>query len=65
MVGISYQYLNYKATMASGQPLYEFMHWRDHTTIYVCIMLNVGVSIGYFFLCKLDEMFKPMVVNKI
>ena len=65
MVGVTYEVLNYKATIASGQPLYEFMHWRDHTTIYVCILINATVTFVYYALCKFDEFIKPMVVSKI
>ena len=55
VLGVIYLTSNFVSTQLKGEPVYWFMHWRDYSTLLVCLAMLTGFSLLFLGLCILDE----------
>ena len=55
---IVYAPVNYYITIKNGEPVYNFLHWKDETTIYVIIGLYIATTATFVTLSKLTTFIK-------
>ena len=61
----AYAYLNYRATIAKGSPVYWFLTWEDSTSIFIAIGIATATFLAFFVLAKLTQVIKrPMEVSE-
>ena len=56
--GVFYCFVNFLQTKVSGEPVYDFLSWRDFGSLLIVTFLLLVFSIFYLLGCKLDEYIK-------
>ena len=50
VVGAIYGYVNYKETLARGEPLYWFLDWKDEKSALIVVGLTIVTWLAYHLL---------------
>ena len=57
-IGVLYISSNFLSTKISGEPVYEFLHWEDASSIAIAVLILLVLSFIYILLCAIDENIK-------
>ena len=56
--GVIYIGSNFASTKLGGEPVYEFLHWEDPSSLCIALGILLFVLFFYIILCSIDESIK-------